>query len=43
MACSNRQARREWAGGEMGFGWLRVDVVGYVYRRIYYCFFNAED
>ena len=39
MVYSNRQARRERAVGEMGFGWLCVDVVMYVYRRIYYCFF----
>ena len=31
------------AVGEMEFGWLRIDVVGYVYRRIYYCFFNTEE
>ena len=24
--------------GEMGFGWLCVDVVVYVYRRIYFVF-----
>ena len=38
--CSNRQARRERAVGEMEFGWLCVDVVMYVYRRIYFCFFD---
>ena len=38
MVCSNRQARRERAVGEMEFGWLCVDVVVYVYRRIYFCF-----
>ena len=36
--CSNRQARRRRAVGEMGFGRLCVDVVMYVYRRIYFCF-----
>ena len=38
--CSNRQARRERAVGEMEFGWLCVDVVVYVYRRIYFVFFE---
>ena len=38
MVYSNRQARRERAVSEMGFGWLCVDVVVYVYRRIYFCF-----
>ena len=28
--CSNRQARRERAVGEMEFGWLCVDVVVYI-------------
>ena len=28
--CSNRQARRERAVGDMGFGWLCVDVVVYI-------------
>ena len=36
--CSNSQARRERAVGDMGFGWLCVDVVVYVYRRIYFVF-----
>ena len=40
MVYSNRQARRERAVGEMGFGWLCVDVVMYVYRRIYFCLFD---
>ena len=43
MACSKRQTSQMRAVGEMGFGWLCVDVVMYVYRRIYYCFFNTED
>ena len=30
MACSNRQTRRERAGGEMEFEWLRVNVVVYI-------------
>ena len=30
MACSNRQARRERAVDEIGFGWLCVDVVVYI-------------
>ena len=30
MVCSNRQARRERAVGEMGFGWLCDDVVVYI-------------
>ena len=38
MAGSNRQMSQMWAVGEMGFGWLCVDVVVYVYRRIYFCF-----
>ena len=38
MACSNRQTSQMWAVGETGFGWLCVDVVMCVYRRIYYCF-----
>ena len=38
MVCSNRQASRKRAVSEMGFGWLCVDVVVYVYRRIYFCF-----
>lgn len=38
MVCSNRQARRERAVGDMEFGWLCVDVVVYVYRRIYFVF-----
>ena len=38
MACSNRQTSQMWAVGEMEFGWLCVDVVVYVYRRIYFVF-----
>ena len=38
MACSNRQTSQKRAAGEMGFEWLCVDVVVYVYRRIYFCF-----
>ena len=30
MACSNRQARRRRAVGEMEFGWLCDDVVVYI-------------
>ena len=40
MACSNRQTSRKRAVGKMGFGWLCVDVVVYVYRRIYFVFFE---
>ena len=37
MACSNRQARRRRAVGEMGFEWLRVNVVVCV-EGYYFCF-----
>ena len=38
--CAVVQVGRRSAVGEMGFGWLCVDVVVYVYRRIYFCFFD---
>ena len=40
MVCSNRQVSWGGAVGEMGFEWLCVNVVVYVYRRIYFCFFD---
>ena len=43
MACSNRQTSRKRVVGEIGFGWLCVDVVVYVYRRIYFCFLYTEE
>ena len=30
MVCSNRQTSQKRADGEMGFGWLCVDVVVYI-------------
>lgn len=38
MAGSNRQMSQMRAVSEMGFGWLCVYVVVYVYRRIYFVF-----
>ena len=40
MACSNHQTSQIRAVVEMGFGWLCVDVVVYVYRMIYFCLFD---
>ena len=36
--CSNSQARRRRVVGDMEFEWSCVDVVVYVYRRIYFVF-----
>ena len=40
LGCAVVQVGRRRAVGEMGFGWLCVEVMVYVYRRIYFCFFD---
>ena len=40
---SNRQTSQMRAVGDMGFEWLCVDVVVYVYRRIYFVFWYTEE
>ena len=41
--CSNSQARRRRVVGDMEFEWSCVDVVVYVYRRIYFVFWYTEE
>ena len=43
MACSNRQTSQMRAVGDMRFEWLCVDVVVYVYRRIYFVFLKIFE
>ena len=40
QGCAVVQVDRRSVVDEMGFGWLCDDVVVYVYRRIYFCFFD---
>ena len=40
QGCAVVQVDRRSGVDEMGFGWLCDDVVVYVYRRIYFCFFD---
>ena len=42
MVCSNGQARRERAVGDMGFGWLCVDVVVYIEGYIFVFWYTEE-
>ena len=40
--CSNRQASQKRAVGDMGFGWLCVDVVVYIEGYIFVFWYTEE-